>query len=170
MCPTKTKQDPHVCESIYAETATKDNKLNFHGLMGEVSIDIFILRENAQFSFLLKGKILVMERLKPFAWTVFLELHFKGLALACFHALFYPARAWFSRFALKGLRVNQEIFSSGKGEGCCASQDDFLGGDGCGGRAVCSSGDLTPLAREAASPSLGGQAQLHPIYVWDTHT
>lgn len=27
------------------------------------------------------------------------------------------------------------------------------------GRAVCSSGDLTLLAREAASPSLGGQAQ-----------
>lgn len=129
MCPTKTKQDPHVCGSISAETASKDSKFNFHGLMGD-------LPENAQFSFLLKGKILATERLKLHARTVFLELHFKGLALACFPALFYPARAWFSRFALKGLHVNQEIFSLGKGEGCCASQVDLIGADGLVGRAT----------------------------------
>ena len=92
MCPTKTKWDPHVCGSINAETASKDNKFNFHGLTGVT----FILPENAQFSFLLKGEILAMERLKPHARTVFLELHFKGLALACFHALVYPARARFN--------------------------------------------------------------------------
>ena len=46
------------------------------------------------------------------------------------------ARARFSRFALKSLHVNQEIFSSGKGEGCCASQDDFIEADGLWGRAM----------------------------------
>ena len=40
------------------------------------------------------------------------------------------------RFALKSLHVNQEIFSSGKGEGCCASQDDFIEADGLWGRAM----------------------------------
>lgn len=165
MCPTKTKQGPHVCGSIDAETASKDNKFNFHGVTG----DMFILPENAQFSFLLKGKILVMERLKPHAQTVFLELHFKGLALACFHALFYLVRAWFSRFALKGLHVNQEIFSSGKGEGCYASQDDFIGADGLWGRAM-RIRELTPLPSKVASPSLGGQARLLPVCGWDTHT
>lgn len=163
MCPTKTKWDPHVCGSINAETASKDNKFNFHGLTGVT----FILPENAQFSFLLKGEILAMERLKPHAPTVFLELHFKGLALACFHALVHPARARFSRFALKSLHVNQEIFSSGKGEGCCASQDDFIGADGLWGRAM-RIRELTPLPSEAASPSLGGQAQL--LCLWLGHS
>lgn len=74
MCRTKTTRDPHVEESINEETAPK-TILNFHGLMVEVSVNMYLLPENAQFLFLFKGKYMAMERLKPWAWTVFLELN-----------------------------------------------------------------------------------------------
>lgn len=62
-------------ESIDAQTASKDNKSNFHGLMEEVSVNMFILPEHVQCLFLLQDDIVALERLKPHARTVFLGLH-----------------------------------------------------------------------------------------------